>query len=36
MIMAKAINEWRGKPDQPCLQFRFYGDDAMALSFVEN
>lgn len=35
MIMAKAINEWRGKLDQPCLQFRLDDDDAMALSFVE-
>lgn len=34
-IMAKAINEWRGAPDTPCLQFRLDDDDAMALTFVE-
>lgn len=34
-IMAKAINDWRGAPDTPCLQFRLDDDDAMALSFVE-
>lgn len=34
-IMAKAINDWRGPPDEPCLQFRLDDDDAMALSFVE-
>lgn len=34
-IMAKALNDWRGAPDAPCLQFRLDDDDAMALSFVE-
>ncbi len=34
-IMRKAINEWRGAPDEPCLQFRLDDDDAMALTFVE-
>lgn len=34
-IMSKAINDWRGTPDTPCLQFRLDDDDAMALSFVE-
>lgn len=34
-IMAKAINDWRGPPDVPCLQFRLDDDDAMALTFVE-
>lgn len=35
MIMTRAINHWRGEPDEPCLQFRLDDDDAMALSFVE-
>jgi hypothetical protein len=34
-IMAKAINDWRGPLNAPCLQFRLDDDDAMALSFVE-
>ena len=34
-IMKKAVNDWRGAPDAPCLQFRLDDDDAMALSFVE-
>jgi len=34
-IMTKSINDWRGKPIEPCLQFRLDDDDAMALSFVE-
>lgn len=34
-IMSKAINDWRGPPDVPCLQFRLDDDDAMAVSFVE-
>jgi len=34
-IMSKAINDWRGTPKHPCLQFRLDDDDAMALSFVE-
>lgn len=34
-IMAKAVNNWRGSPDTPCLQFRLDDDDAMALTFVE-
>jgi hypothetical protein len=34
-IMSKAINDWRGAPDEPSLQFRLDDDDAMALSFVE-
>ena len=34
-IMSKAIKDWRGAPDAPCLQFRLDDDDAMALSFVE-
>lgn len=33
-IMKKAVNDWRGVPDAPCLQFRLDDDDAMALSFV--
>jgi len=33
-IMKKAINDWRGAPDAPCLQFRLDDDDAMALGFV--
>lgn len=34
-IMKKAVNEWRGQPTEPCLQFRLDDDDAMALTFVE-
>ncbi|WP_176250662.1 MULTISPECIES: putative rhamnosyl transferase [unclassified Sulfitobacter] len=34
-IMSKAIKDWRGGTDEPCLQFRLDDDDAMALSFVE-
>lgn len=34
-IMAKAVNDWRGAPEETCLQFRLDDDDAMALSFVE-
>lgn len=34
-VMRKAVNQWRGEPDAPCLQFRLDDDDAMALSFVE-
>lgn len=34
-IMTKAINEWRGPPDTPCLQFRLDDDDAMAVTFIE-
>ncbi|MEQ6201864.1 putative rhamnosyl transferase [Sulfitobacter sp. HNIBRBA2951] len=33
-IMKKAVNDWRGTPDAPCLQFRLDDDDAMALTFV--
>lgn len=33
-VMKNAINDWRGAPDTPCLQFRLDDDDAMALSFV--
>lgn len=36
LIMNRAINQWRGEPDAPCLQFRLDDDDAMALSFVAN
>ncbi len=35
-IMAKAINDWRGVADTPCLQFRLDDDDAMALTFIES
>jgi len=35
IIMAKALNDWRGPPDTPCLQFRLDDDDAMAVTFVE-
>lgn len=35
MIMEKAVSQWRGDPDEPCLQFRLDDDDAMALTFVE-
>ncbi|MEP1760938.1 MAG: putative rhamnosyl transferase [Sulfitobacter sp.] len=35
MIMAKAVNDWRGLPDEPCLQFRLDDDDAMAVTFIE-
>lgn len=34
-IMKKAVNDWRGEPTEPCLQFRLDDDDAMALTFVE-
>lgn len=34
-IMKKAVNDWRGAPDAPCLQFRLDDDDAMAVTFVE-
>jgi hypothetical protein len=34
-IMKKAINDWRGPPGAPCLQFRLDDDDAMGLRFVE-
>lgn len=34
-IMKKAVNDWRGPPDAPCLQFRLDDDDAMAVTFVE-
>ena len=34
-VMSKAIKDWRGAADTPCLQFRLDDDDAMALSFVE-
>jgi len=34
-VMKNAINDWRGPPDAPCLQFRLDDDDAMAVSFVE-
>lgn len=34
-IMSKAIKDWRGGTEEPCLQFRLDDDDAMALSFVE-
>ena len=34
-IMKKAVNDWRGEPVEPCLQFRLDDDDAMALGFVE-
>lgn len=33
-VMKRAINDWRGPPTEPCLQFRLDDDDAMALSFV--
>jgi hypothetical protein len=35
VIMAKAVNDWRGAPDAPGLQFRLEDDDAMAVNFVE-
>ncbi|MEQ6249020.1 putative rhamnosyl transferase [Sulfitobacter sp. HNIBRBA3233] len=34
-VMRKVINEWRGPPEAPCLQFRLDDDDAMGVSFVE-
>ena len=34
-IMKKAVNDWRGEPTEPCLQFKLDDDDAMALTFVE-
>jgi hypothetical protein len=34
-VMKRALNDWRGAADAPCLQFRLDDDDAMALSFVK-